>query len=714
MELDRKLELNRDYVTYEDFGAVGDGKTEDFGAIYKTHEYANAHGLTVKGTPGKTYYIKDTTLGTEEVQVAKIKTNVDWCGANFVIDDTELTVMRDYSCRKMALESIFEVVPDDEHMPFRLDDPTLLSRIAEQGLNQQTKRIDLGLDFDGPVMIIPYNSAHCVFRRRGTGQYNGSPMHEIIVVEADGSISEETPIMFSYKSIDYMDVYKLDPTSAISIKNGVFTTLESRVNHYLPKADGTLEYIYHGYIVRNLHVMRSYTTVENIEHRVSGGFTLLDRAERNLEGAMYHGFFVADDANHVTFKNCIIPGRTSPGPGGGHSSYGFKANHVNKIVLDGCFQPNFWISIDPETYEIKNATVYDENAIGRARKASKDAVAAMGSADVNGIKRRLCWGLGGTNFCKNMEYINSTVTRFDAHAGLYNGKIINCNISGIELTGVGELSFENCNWYQYSINNPILLLRGDYGCHWSGDISVKDVNAYMLNKEKVYIASHSFINWYFGYTCAIPSVSVDNVKFFDQKTEEALAPGFEAHYFKFTEASEKMHLDETDVPAIFSVNDFDGDGYIDEPRFISDVDGTFYPERDLDGDGRIGNTSLKYDDYMNKSEFILGGLARPSHYLGATHPTCTVNLNKIRPPKYFKVVNNTNENGEAVGKYYVKNTVGISDGGWNRDASSPDTMGGFFGNTKFIYGSGDDDYALGTADNATVGEGFVFTSEYDI
>ena len=25
------FELNRDYVTYEDFGAIGDGKTEDFG-----------------------------------------------------------------------------------------------------------------------------------------------------------------------------------------------------------------------------------------------------------------------------------------------------------------------------------------------------------------------------------------------------------------------------------------------------------------------------------------------------------------------------------------------------------------------------------------------------------------------------------------------------------------------------------------------------------
>ena len=54
---------------------------------------------------------------------------------------------------------------------------------------------------------------------------------------------------------------------------------------------------------------------------------------------------------------------------------------------------------------------------------------------------------------------------------------------------------------------------------------------------------------------------------------------------------------------------------------------------------------------------------------------------------------------------------GISDGGWYRAANEPDTMGGFFGGTKFFYG--DDDYVIGTADNAAVGESFVFVKEYD-
>ena len=563
-------------------------------------------------------------------------------------------------------------------------------------------------------MIIPYNSAHGVFRRKGMTQYNGEPMHEIIVLEADGSVSSETPIMFSYAQIDSMDVYRLDPSTAITVKNGVFTTLESRVNHYLTQEDGTLLYIYHGYIWRDIHVLRSYTTVENIEHRVTGGFTLLERAEQNLEGAMCHGFLVADNANHVTFKNCTIPGRTSPGPGNGHSSYGFKANHVNKIVLDGCVQPNFWVTIDPVTYEIKNATERDESKTGySARTATKNVFPGMGSVEVNGINRRLCWGFGGTNYCKNVEYINSTVTRFDAHAGLYNGKIINSRVSYLALTGYGDMIVENSSWYQSDNTNAIASLRGDYGYHWRGNIILKNVNAYMNNRELAYVTGHGYINWYFGYTCTIPNFTIDNLRFFNQQTEEPLGSDFKVKFVRFKENAKRMHLDDSGVPSVFPVNDYDGDGYIDEPRFISDEDGTFYPACDLDGDGRVGNTSLKYDEYMNAPDFITGGVARPSYFRGATHPTCTANLNKVRPPKYIKVLNNTDENGNAVYKYYVKDTSGegISDGGWYRAANEPDTMGGFFGGTKFFYGDGD--YVIGTADNAAAGESFVFVKEYD-
>ena len=200
-----------------------------------------------------------------------------------------------------------------------------------------------------------------------------------------------------------------------------------------------------------------------------------------------------------------------------------------------------------------------------------------------------------------------------------------------------------------------------------------------------------------------------------QKNEESLNPGYTVNLFKFTSAMEKMHLDDSGVQSIFAVVDEDGDGYIDEPRFISDEDGTFYPARDLDGDGKIGNTSLKYDEYMNAPDFIQGGIHRPAFWRGATHPTCTANLNKVRPPKYFKVLNNRNENGGVFANYIVKDTsgLGISDGGWYRESGTPDTMGGFFGNTKFYYGEGDGNCVVGTASADECAEaGLLFTKEY--
>ena len=225
-----------------------------------------------------------------------------------------------------------------------------------------------------------------------------------------------------------------------------------------------------------------------------------------------------------------------------------------------------------------------------------------------------------------------------------------------------------------------------------------------MNRDEISLLCHRFANWYFGYKTTIPNVTIDNMKYYDYETWEALKPGFKARLFKFTTQSAKMHLDDSEVRAIFAVVDTDGDGYIDEPRFISEEDGTFYPMTDIDGDGKIGNTSLKYADYIDT----------PNYKRGITHPTCTANLNKVRPPKYFKVINNKYENGDVVCNYIVKDTSGenISDGGWYRDASEPDTMGGFFGGTKFIFGEGCGDYVVGTSDKESSGGTFEFTEEY--
>ena len=71
-------------VRYSDFGAKGDGKTDDIDAIAAAHAFANQHGLLVKADEGATYYI-----GGKE-RTAVIRTDTDFGTAAFIIDDTEV------------------------------------------------------------------------------------------------------------------------------------------------------------------------------------------------------------------------------------------------------------------------------------------------------------------------------------------------------------------------------------------------------------------------------------------------------------------------------------------------------------------------------------------------------------------------------------------------------------------------------------------------
>ena len=45
-------------VTYEQYGAVGDGVHDDFPAVVAAHEAANAKGLPVRADDAKTYLLR--------------------------------------------------------------------------------------------------------------------------------------------------------------------------------------------------------------------------------------------------------------------------------------------------------------------------------------------------------------------------------------------------------------------------------------------------------------------------------------------------------------------------------------------------------------------------------------------------------------------------------------------------------------------------------
>ena len=72
---------------------MGDGVTDDFFKLRSAHEFANsAKRYTVCADAGKTYYIHETRVnGTgDSPKTITIKTNVNWTGAQFIIDDTDI------------------------------------------------------------------------------------------------------------------------------------------------------------------------------------------------------------------------------------------------------------------------------------------------------------------------------------------------------------------------------------------------------------------------------------------------------------------------------------------------------------------------------------------------------------------------------------------------------------------------------------------------
>lgn len=96
----RKVSTDRP-VSYEAFGAVGDGVADDLPAIVEAHTFANAHGLPVKTKPDATYHLGRRAL------TAVIATDTDWSMSRFVIDDTDV---ENYRASLFAVRSLLESV----------------------------------------------------------------------------------------------------------------------------------------------------------------------------------------------------------------------------------------------------------------------------------------------------------------------------------------------------------------------------------------------------------------------------------------------------------------------------------------------------------------------------------------------------------------------------------------------------------------------------
>ncbi|MBQ3517928.1 MAG: hypothetical protein IJA31_01265 [Clostridia bacterium] len=250
-----------DFVTYEQFGAVGDGKTDDFAAIVATHEYANENGLRVFANETATYYISGKS------KTARIMTDTDWSTARFIIDDTDVENRNSW---------IFHVAPSQESYPITGQTASSLAMDAA----------NIGTTLAGKSLVVLTDSNVKRYIRKGANQNSGSSQSDVILVNADGNIDASTPLIWDFNAITGATVYPVD-TETLTIKGGRFTTLANAAPS---------EYTYY---TRGIQVRRSNTVIDGLYH---------DIENEGKTGAPYSAFVSLSCCADVTVKNCTFTG----------------------------------------------------------------------------------------------------------------------------------------------------------------------------------------------------------------------------------------------------------------------------------------------------------------------------------------------------------------------------------------------------------------------
>jgi hypothetical protein len=430
------MEVPKSFVRYSEFGAKADGKTDDLTAIVKTHDFANKNDLSVKADDNAIYYIggKDLT--------AIIQTDTDFGNASFIIDDREVenrntpVFMVSSNLKVFQINDIFTLKKNQSKINTNLPTACLMSVT-----NSKIKR----------------------YIRFGPNQNNGADQTDIFIVDKNGNVDSNAPIIWDFDFISSITALPLDD-KPLKIKGGVFTTIANKA---------ASKYTYYN---RGISIKRSNTIIDGLKHLVTG---------EGEQGAPYSGFLNISECANVTVKNSIFTG---------HKTY-------DTIGAAG-------VSVSMGTYDIN---------LNRAINVSFE-----NCTQTNDIKDKTYWGLMGSNYCKNLLLDRCIFSRFDAHMGVANATIRNSTLGhqGINAIGSGTFLVENSTIY----GRHLINLRSDYGSTWQGQFIIRNCLFVPSAGNK---ANPSIIGGFnsglhdFGYICYMPEkIILENIQIDDSNHPE--------------------------------------------------------------------------------------------------------------------------------------------------------------------------------------------------
>jgi hypothetical protein len=286
-------EASENIVTYEQFGAVGDGITDDLPAIVAAHAHANKLGLPVRANPRATYHLGSQAL------TAIIQTSTDWNTSRFIIDDSQAP--EDHSRELFIVQSSLAPVP-----------------LKLERLTDGQDRLDVQPESDLFVYVENENLRR--FIRRGANVDTGTTQREAFILRQDGTI--DGAIQWDYEEITTVEARPIDP-EPLTLRGGFFIHIPNQTD----KVDGSR------YWARNILVSRSNTIVDGITREVAGHTDI---------GLPYRGFLSVHKAADITVQNCRVEPhkfywmRSDAGVLGPMGTYGYNFNSVVNLTIRGC------------------------------------------------------------------------------------------------------------------------------------------------------------------------------------------------------------------------------------------------------------------------------------------------------------------------------------------------------------------------------------------